>query len=402
MKINRAYWNITKHLNNIRYVVTFGGRRSGKSYAISQLLCLRALESKRTIVCARKVGRTLRLSLFPRVESALQEIGIKYVKNKTDMTLILPNGSKFLFIGMDDPEKLKSLEDATDFWFEEATEFTESDLDTADAGLSANVTPQPTVWLSFNPIPVIAGNQHWLQLRFLNGEFPLGEIKIKGNALVLRTCYKQNKFCPQHVIDVLEGYKTHNPDLYKMWGLGEFTTIKGAIITDWDIVDEVPEGIDPAYNGLDFGFSADPATLIRTWVHNDDVWAKEEIYQTGLTNQALGAKMRLLDNEYPLGVTIADSAEPKSIQELKDMGFYVKGFPKSPDYKRVACQWLQGKHIHILSGSTNMIKEIGGWTWDFDRQGNQMPKPKDGDDHTCDALIYATVKNMRKATIIRY
>jgi len=253
--------------------------------------------------------------------------------------------------------------------------------------------------LSFNPIPLIPGFESWIQRRFLHGEFPIGKIVISGEYAVLRTSYKQNKFCPQKTIDVLEAYKVSNPSLYKMWALGEFTTVEGSILTKWDIVDKVPDGINEGYYGLDFGFSADPACLIKTWIHNDDIYAREDIYQTGLTNQALG---KMMQEDGVNGVIIADSAEPKSIAELKEMGFHIKGYEKSPDYKRAAAQWLQGKNIHILRGSTNMVREISSWCWDRDRKGNQLPKPADGNDHTVDSLIYSCYVNKRTASIHRY
>jgi phage terminase large subunit len=383
IRINEAYEELRRYEH--RYIVLYGGRRSGKSYAISQLLVLKAIANKRKIVCMRKVGTTLRLSVYPRIKDALNQIGIPYKENKTDMSFTLPNGSVFLCLGADDPEKLKSLEGATDYWLEEATEFDEADLDTIDAGLSADCEPPPQIYLSFNPIPSIQGFEHWIQKKFLHGEFPIGKIVCHENYIVLRTTYKQNAFCPEPVKKVLEGYKLTNPILYKMWALGEFTKVEGAILTKWDIVDKVPDGIDEIGYGLDFGFSADPACLVKLWAHNDDLYVREEVYSTDMTNQDLGREFRKLGVK---GLIRADDAEPKSIMEIQQMGFAITKFGKSPDYKRHACQWLQSKNIHVLRGSTNVVRDISTWMWAKDKQGNQLPKPADGNDHACDAIIY--------------
>ncbi|NCC44907.1 MAG: PBSX family phage terminase large subunit, partial [Clostridia bacterium] len=400
MQINQAYWDL--HKQPQRYIITYGGRRSGKSWGISQLLALKSIEYKRHVVVMRKVARTLRLSTWPRMQSALADVGIinKCKINKSDMAIEMPNGSVFWFVGADDPEKLKSLEGATDYWLEESPEFDEQDFQTVDAGLSAACNPSPQIYFTFNPIPQIPGSLHWIQRTFLPTEVPIGKPTVHGDALILRTTYKQNKFCPAETKKVLEGYKKTQPDLYRMWALGEFVTVEGAILSNWDVVPRVPDGVPFHGYGLDFGFSADPATLVKIWKHNDDIYAEECIYESGLTNQALAGRMRETGvSRYD--VITADSAEPKSIEELRQAGFACSGAHKSPDYKRAAAQWLQSKHIHIVQGSTNMIREISTWSWMRDKHGNQLPKPADGDDHTVDALIYGVYDNKGKTLEIR-
>lgn len=398
MKINKCYWNLSKYTE--RYIVVYGGRRSGKSFGVSQLLAVRAGLYKRQIVVMRKVARTIRLSVFPRMISALQDAGIPIEVNKSDMVIKLFNGSQFWFVGADDPEKLKSLEGATDYWLEEAPEFDEQDFNVIDAGLSAPCDPPPQIFLTFNPIPQIPGHQHWLQRRFLPSDIPIAQPIIHDNIVVLRTTYKQNTFCPEETKKVLEGYKQKHPDLYRMWALGEFVTMEGAILDDWDTVDKVPDGVQVVGYGLDFGFANDPATVVKVYKHNDDFYVDELLYETGLTNQALGLRMKQMGISHN-DIIRADSAEPKSIAELKEMGFTVLPSEKSPDYKRAAAQWLRSKHLHLINGSTNLIREIASWSWDRDKHGNQLPKPADGDDHTVDALIYAVYKKERPVLIGR-
>ena len=126
-----------------RYMVAYGGRRSGKSVAVSQMLVRKANENYRQIVVLRKYATTIRLSVWARILSAIEEIWELSLcqVNKTDRTITLPNGSTFYFVGADDPNKLKSIEGVTDYWLEEANEFLEEDFDTLDAGMSAEVEP---------------------------------------------------------------------------------------------------------------------------------------------------------------------------------------------------------------------------------------------------------------------
>ncbi len=163
MNINRAYYNLIPFLATHRYIVVYGGRRSGKSFGVCDILKVRGLKSKRTILVLRKVGRTLKHSVYERISSSLNLDNVPYTLNKSDKEFTVPNGTRFICMGLDDPEKLKSIEGVTDIWLEEATEFTEKDFDTLDAGLSANSTPPPCIFLTFNPIPVIPGFEMWIQ-----------------------------------------------------------------------------------------------------------------------------------------------------------------------------------------------------------------------------------------------
>jgi phage terminase large subunit len=399
VRINKAYHNLRDA--DERYMVIVGGRRSGKSVGISQLLVLRAGMHRRHIVVMRKVAETIRMSVWPRVLAAVEEAeGLRMARvNRTDRRIELANGSVIDFLGADDPQKLKSLEGITDVWMEEATEFDEIDLDTIDAGLSVPCTPPPQIWLTFNPIPMLSGVQHWIQRRFMAGGMPEpGQRRTAGWVTVMRTTYRDNAFCPQATRELLEGYQESNPSLYKLWALGEFTAIEGAILTGWDVVKTVPVGVELLGCGLDFGFADDPAAVLRAWRHNDEVWIKQLVYSTGLTNQALSAEMETAGVAKNEEWIVADSAEPKSIRELKELGWMVSASEKGPDYKRAAARYLQGLTIHVLEGSTDMVRELSTWTWERDKRAAKdgkerfLPVPRDGDDHLIDALIYRVAR----------
>ena len=350
----------------------------------------------RHVIVMRKVAETIRLTVWERWLAAVDEgPGLAYcTTNKTDRRITLPNVSTIDFVGADDPQKLKSLEGITDIVMEEATEFDEIDFDTMDAGLSASCDPPPQIWLMFNPIPTMQGVQHWIQRRWLT-DMPEPSIAIvRGDACILRTTYRDNYFCPEATKRLLEGFRLSNPALYKLWGLGEFTTLEGAILTDWDVVPVVPDGIECVGYGLDFGFSDDPSAVVQVWRLRNELWVKQIVYSTGLTNPVLSRVMEEAGMQKRQDWILADSADPKSIRELADMGWSIGPGEKGPDYKRAAAVYLQGLKIHALAGSTDLIRELGTWCWEVDRKSRHaekprfLPVPRDGDDHAIDALIY--------------
>jgi phage terminase large subunit len=390
VRINAAYEDL--YYRTERRIITWGGRRSGKSWAVSQLLVRRALEfAPRRILILRKVNMTSKYSTWPRIQAAVSEVvPLQYCKvNKSELSITLPNGSVFFCLGLDDSEKLKSMEGVTDVWWEEATEFTEMDYDTVDAGLSAISDWPNQHWMTFNPLPRIPGHQHWIEKRFLNRTVKTGQIDIvpELETVILHTTFLHNAMCPLDVVRTLKSYKDTNPNLYKLWAEGLFSEVEGVILTGWEVVDSVPEGV-PFYGyGLDFGYANDPAALVAVWMKKDEIYVQEMVYSTGLINSDLAEEMKKLKIS---GVIKADCAEPKSIDELRRFGFNVHPSQKGADYKRYAAQWLQGRKLKIIQGSANLIKEAASWSWERTRQGNILPRPADGNDHLIDALIYAT------------
>lgn len=402
--INETYAQLEELSLRVRYYALYGGRRSGKSVSISQLLIKRALSHKRKIVCMRKFAVTIRHSVWARMLVAVDEtIGRQLCKiNKSDREIELPNGSTAYFVGADDPDKLKSIEGVTDFWLEEANEFDELDLDTLDAGLSPQLLsgePVASIWVSFNPIPIIEGRPHWLQSRFVNRvPHELSIPAILDNICVLRTWYKDNAFCPPETIKLLESYKDTNPQLYEMWGKGNFTHLEGVIITNWDTVFDVPKTVDFWGYGLDFGFADDPAAVVGVWGSHTEIWLRQIVYSTGLTNPELSAELEARGVRKRNDLIVADAAEPKSIKELCDRGWMVIAGDKGPDYKRALALRLREYAIHVTVDSPDIQTELSTWSWMRDRKSNRpLPKPQDGNDHSIDALICVISKRARFA-----
>jgi phage terminase large subunit len=395
VQINKPFYTLYRIPS--RYKICYGGRRSGKSFAVSQMLVQRALESRRKILCIRKFGTSVRFSTWPRVKDALESFSVldKSKVHIGDREITLPNGSQFLFSGIDSPEKLKSAEGVTDVWIEEATEILELDFDTVDAGLSTICTPAPEIWLTFNPIPSIQGVRHWVQRRFIDKvPHELSEIAVEGDIAIMRSVYSDNAFCPESTIRLLNSYKEDNPDLYRLWALGEFVSLHGAILDPEKIhsVGSIPYDARLVGHGLDFGFSNDPAAAVSVYVMDGHLYLRERLVALGLTNPELSDGMEDSGLKKDGDLITADSAEPKSIRELSQMGWSIVGAQKSPDYKRSAANWLRGFHLYITAESTSLLSECATWSWKLDRDSNPLPVVGDGNDHCIDATIYAAYK----------
>lgn len=406
IEINSVYRQLVNDVGVLqketRYNVIYGGRRSSKSFSVVQILGITGmLEPGHFIACVRKVAATLKDSVFAELINFFKSNKINISVNKTDKEITLPNGSRFRCFGLDDPDKLKSLSGISAIWIEEANELSENDFDSIDAGLS------PTnffgsVILTFNPMPQIVGSMHWIQRRFLQCPHELSKAYIdkKTNALVLRTWYKDNKFCSPETVKLLEGYKETNPEKYNLWALGLFTKLEGVVFDNWDIVDKVPDGIvnDKSSVSLDWGYSSDPAAAARVWIHDNDIYIKQLVYKTGLFNEDLFRELQ------DSGVTandeiIADCSNPMSIDDLKRKGFNgIRGNKKSPNYKEDTANIIRSYKIHIIEGSTDLVREISTYSWCRDKNGKQIARLQDGDDHLIDCLIMACAENTKKPT----
>lgn len=407
IKINSVYQQLfhnNRLRDDVRYFAVYGGRRSGKSHDVVQAVALTIMqESGHFVVAIRKVGATLKDSVFSEYSDFFKRNGIKVAINKTDKEIGLPNGSRIRCFGLDDAEKLKSLKGATIIHFEEANEISENDFDSVDAGLSPANYPA-RIFMTFNPIPQIPGSMHWLQRRFLQIPHTLSTAAIDPatNALVLRTWYKDNAFCPEASRKVLEGYKETNPEKYKLWALGEFTKLEGCVFTRWDIVSDVPDGVDCAGVGLDFGFSNDPSAAVRVWVREGtrEIWVRQLVYKTDLYNDALYAEL-VAAGATEFEDVIADSARPDIISDLYRQGLNgIKGVKKRANYKEDVATRLQGYQIHVIEGSTDLIREISTYSWARDKNGKQLPKLQDGDDHAIDGLTMVISEKIGEVSIL--
>lgn len=262
-----------------RYEVYYGGAGSGKSVFIAQKLLIKAINKKRRILIIRKVGTTLKDSVFPLIIDMLKKWKIyEYCKiNLSTYTITLPNESVLLFRGLDDSEKIKSITDITDIWCEEATELNLDEFTQLDLRLRALVDDLQ-IWCSFNPV----SKENWVFKKW----FDKDAIYDKENTMILKTTYKDNKFLPDSYINALEEKIHSNPQYYKVYALGEFATLEGLVLTNWrkeefDAMELAALGLEHRA-GMDLGW-IDKSAIIDTLYDRDNktIYVFNEFYKSG-------------------------------------------------------------------------------------------------------------------------
>jgi phage terminase large subunit len=374
-----------------RYVVLYGGAGSGKSYFCAQVVILRAMLSRHRIAIIRKVARTLRQSVFARILSQLNEWGIRSVVNvnKSEMLITFPNGSELLFVGLDDPEKLKSIDSLTSIWIEEATEISEADFTQVDLRLRGVTKFCKQILLSFNPVSV----SHWLKKRFFDNP-------SEGETTVLKTTFRDNPHCDEEYSRMFDDLEARNPDLFRIYGKGEWGILKGLIYPNHRVVESIPEDVDVEGYGLDFGFNA-PSALI--WLGLKDVnwtrrtgtaYVREVLYESQLSNTELGDRMRALGVNARVPI-YADAAEPARIKELRKQGFNIKPANKGKGSVQSGIGLLKSMDLQSHKDNVNVNRELSTYSWEVDKDDKPLDRPLKFDDHAMDALRYCVWSMMK-------
>lgn len=370
-----------------RYEVYYGGAGSGKSYFVAQKLVYKALRSTRRILVLRKVNKTTKNSTFQLLLNTLSSWQIlnRCKVNKTDYTITLPNGSQFLCMGLDDQEKLKSITGLTDAWLEEATEFTQDDFNQVDLRIRERIDGTQII-LSFNPV----SKANWCYLTFFRPDDELADFRSK--CTIVQTNYTNNPWLPQQYIDSLLLLKQTNPVFFKIYAEGEFGSLDKLVYGNWQSFEfdyKKIKGINCF--GLDFGYTNDPTALVFTVVNEQEkrIYIYDEWGGTGYLNDEIGQKLL----EFGLGKStiIADSAEQKSIDEIKRMGVRrILPAKKGPDSILQGIQRVQQYEIIVHPKCKHTIEELQNYAWTKDKATNEyINKPIDKFNHYLDALRYS-------------
>lgn len=401
IKINPKVFNevYLDYLEEIaRVQIFFGGSASGKSYAIvGQRTVYDILKGNRNYLIIRNVARTSRQSTFNEICNTISNWKLnKYFKiNKSDMVITCINNRQILFAGLDDVEKLKSIVPIngviTDILIEEATETSEVDIKQLEKRLRGRTQVKKRLILIFNPIL----RTHWIFKKYFVGKFYDNDTKYKDKDLsILKTTYKDNiRFLEQDDIIALENET--DKYFYDVYTLGNWGVLGDVIFTNWkreDLTSMIPH-FDNIRNGLDFGFSTDPAAYNR--IHYDKkrklIYIFKELHEYGLTNPQLASFLKPLVGVERL---VCDSAEPKSIQELKDNDLNAVGAVKGKDSVNFGIQWLQGHEIIIHKDCQETVNEFQVYQWKKTKSGETIRTPVDKHNHHIDDIRYAMEDDM--------
>lgn len=379
--------------------VWYGGASSGKSHGVVQKVVLKSLLNwryPRKVLWLRKVDRTLKDSIFADVLDCLsrwQLLALCKVNN-SDRTITLPNKAVFLFKGMDDPEKIKSIKGLSDVVMEEASEFTLDDFTQLTLRLREPKHKERQLFVMFNPVSKV----NWTYKQWFD---PQAEIDTK-RVVVHHSTYKDNRFLDEENIRTIENLKKTNPAYYKIYTLGEFATLDKLVFPVFekrrlhatDLADI------PSYFGLDFGFVNDPSAFIHVKVdqRNKRLYVLEEYTKKGMLNNEIARVIKQMG--YSKEVITADAAEQKSIAELKRDGIdRIRPAKKGPDSVIQGISFLQQYELVVDDRCVKLIEELENYTYQKDKATNEyINKPVDSYNHCIDAIRYAVEEINGQAT----
>ena len=371
-----------------RFLVFYGGAGSGKSHFIAQRLVYKALKDTRKILVLRKVNRTTKASTFQLLLDTLNQFGIiNYcVINRTDFSITLPTGSQFLCMGLDDPEKIKSITGLTDAWLEEATEFSLDDFSQVNLRVRDPKAENQEIILSLNPV----SKANWCYLQFFAENPELDE--FRKTVRIVHTTYKDNPHLPEAYVQALLMMKATNEVYYKIYALGEFGSLDKLIYNNWQKMDFDPDTIKgQLLCGLDFGYTNDPTAFTASILVENErrIYIFKEWGGTGYLNNAIADQIKEMG--FAKSIICADSAEQKSIDEIKRLGISrIKPCVKGKGSVLQGIQKLQQYELIVHPSCENVIEELENYAWKKDRQTNEyINEPAEGFDHYMDSLRYS-------------
>lgn len=385
----KDFWNFKG-----RYRVCKGSRGSKKSKTTALFFIYSMMKYPgANLLVARKVYRTLKDSCFTDLKWAINILGVQdywSVKESPLEIIYIPTGQKILFRGLDDPLKVTSITVETGnlcwAWIEEAYEINkEQDFNMLDESIRGKIEEPlyKQITLTFNPW----NERHWLKKRFFDVE--------DENIMAKTTNYMCNEWLDDSDKKLFEDMKKNNPRRYQVAGLGNWGIVEGLVYENWEEkefdVNEISKrkGVKSAF-GLDFGYTNDPSAFFCGLIDvaNKEIYVFDEIYKNAMKNRQIAEE--IIRKGYGKEKIVADSQEPKSIDELYDLG--LKGIRKSRkgrDSINNGVQYIQDYKIIIHPRCVNFITEISNYMWDKDKFDNPVNKPVDDFNHLMDAMRYA-------------
>ncbi len=363
-----------------RIRIVQGGTSSSKTFSIIPLLISYAIENPMSeiSIVSESIPHLKRGAIkdFQKI-MILCDLYKDSQFNKSDLKYRFKNGSYIEFFSVDQPDKLRGAR--RDILF--VNECNNIDFESYQ---QLSVRTKKFIYLDYNPT-----NEFWVHTELMND--------IDTDFVVLT--YKDNEALDVAIVKEIEKARekaktsSYWENWWKVYGLGQLGSLEGVIFNNWQIIDNIPNEATLLGFGLDFGFSNDPSSLIAVFQWNDKIICDERIYATGLLNTDI---IRLMNQDKRLPIW-ADSAEPKSIEEIRRAGFNIKSVEKGKDSIVYGISVLQDKDILVTKSSVNLIKELRSYSWDTDKAGKKLNKPIDDFNHAIDALRYFAMMHFKNS-----
>lgn len=402
INLKKSYFNekYIPYLNrDERYQVFYGGAGSGKSYFLATKLILDLLKERRTLLIVRQTFASIRDSVFEEIVSALTRMHLlEHVKvSQTTLKITFPNQSKIIFKGADDETKLLSISGIDLVWVEEASDISKDLFNQLELRLRGG-EKKKKFFLSFNPISAT----HWLKTEFFDNP--------RDDAYVCHSTYLDNRFLDEEFIEGLLDMKDRNPQKYEVYALGQWGTTGKKVYENWNVQSFSTHELLQADNslqaifGMDFGYMSDASTLFCALIdlRGRKLYVFDEMYEHGLLNNQIAERVTAMG--YHKEIITADSAEKKSIDEIKGYGLpRIRPAKKGPNSIIQGIQYLQQFEIIVDPKCVHTIDELENYAFKKDKTtGKYKNEPVDTANHVLDAARYAVESFSRASKGVKF
>ena len=360
-----------------RIKIIQGGTSAGKTFGILPILISKA--AKRPLmeisVVAESIPHLRRGALKDFL--SMMKSGFRYVDKRFNKSLLrydFDNGSYIEFFSADDSSKLRGAR-------RDILYINECNNINFEAYNELAIRTKREIYLDFNP-----ANEFWVHT----------ELKNEPDTDFVVLTYKDNEALDKGIVKEIEKNRlkgltsSYWANWWNVYGLGEMGSLQGVVFSNWKQIDTIPTEARLLGYGVDFGYTADPTSIVEVYTYNGQRILNEICYQTGLVNTEIAKKLQKNIIAY------ADSAEPKSIEEIRRTGQLIKGVTKGLDSVNFGIQIMQSQEYLVTSQSTNLIKELRSYCWDKDRSGKQINKPIANYNHAIDAVRYHEMESLGK------
>jgi phage terminase large subunit len=357
-----------------RVRIVRGGTSSSKTFSIIPMLITYAVQKDNTeISIVSESIPHLRRGAIRDFLKIMQMVGMYDPNkwNKSSLTYTFSNNSFIEFFSADQPDKLRGARRDVLFINECNNVDWESYYQLA-------IRTRKFIYLDYNPV-----SEFWVDTELIGDE---------DSEMIILT-YKDNEALDPSIVAEIEKARekgetsSYWANWFRVYGLGQIGNLEGVIFSNYQLIDTIPSDARLLGCGVDFGYSVDPTAIVEVYQYNDQRIIKEICYRTGMLNSDIAKVL-------PKGVPVyADSAEPKSIEEIRRFGISIKGVTKGKDSINYGIQVMQGQSYMITKDSTNLIKELRGYCWDKGKDGKTLPIPV-GDDHIIDAWRYFEMESL--------
>lgn len=387
MKVTSVFdRNLDAYNIGYRYIVNKGSTRSSKTYSILQLMYLIAKfsEKPRTISIVSQSMPHLSKGCIRDFKEILRKEGVWNENNWNETKSIYNvNNSIIEFFSVDNPSKAHG--PARDILYVNECINIEYEIFSQLA-----IRTTETIFLDCNP-----NFEFWLDTKVL--QIPVNDDKPKElidnpEAILIHSTYKDNDYLTEAQVKEIESRK-HEKNWWRVYGLGLTGAFIGSIMEDWDVVDKLPENYKKRWIGIDFGYTNDPTAIVEIRLAEGELWIEELLYAKGYDNMMIAQHLTTSGIDKNVSI-VADSAEPKSIAEIRSKGWRVEPAKKGKDSITLGISILNRYKKHLTRNSTNIIEEYKNYRWQINEFGDPTNVPTDKFNHSIDAQRYVCLNKL--------